>query len=60
MGATVFPQPIGLAATYDTQLLQAIGEAISDESRGISNAGGAAGDAPAFLDCWAPNINIFR
>ena len=59
-GATVFPQPIGLAATFDEQLLLDVGTAISDESRGLSNAGGAAGSTPAFLDCWAPNINIFR
>lgn len=31
--ATVFPQPIGLGATFDTELLKEIGDAISDEAR---------------------------
>ena len=59
-GATVFPQPIGLAATFDTDLMAGIGQAIGDESRGLSNSGATTSGVPAFLDCWAPNINIFR
>ena len=60
-GATVFPQPLGLAASYDTELLLEIGRAISDETRGISNANGQTSEGyPSFLDCWSPNINIYR
>ena len=61
-GATVFPQPIGLAATMDTNLLGAIGTAISDESRALSNAAVYQnnGAVPGYLNCWAPNMNIFR
>eukprot|EP00943_MAST-04B_sp_MAST-4B-sp1_P003116 g3116.t1 len=60
-GATVFPQPLGLAASYDKDLLLEIGRAISDESRGISNANGQTKEGyPSFLDCWSPNINIYR
>ena len=60
-GATVFPQPLGLAASYDTQLLLEIGRAISDESRAISNENGQTAEGyPSFLDCWSPNINIYR
>jgi beta-glucosidase-like glycosyl hydrolase len=54
-GATVFPQPLGWGATFDESLIKEIGVAISDESRAISN-NGAAG----FLNCWSPNMNIYR
>ena len=60
-GATVFPQPLGLAATFDTALMQAVGNAISDEARAISNVGGSKNNGlPAFLNCFSPNINLFR
>ena len=61
-GATVFPQPLGLAATMDTDLLGAVGTAISDESRALSNAAVFQnnGAVPGYLNCWAPNMNIFR
>jgi beta-glucosidase len=60
-GATVFPQPLGMAATFDTDLISLVGNAISDESRAISNVGGSTKPGvPGFLDCWAPNVNIFR
>ena len=51
--ATVFPQSLGLAATFDTALLHAIGDAISDEARALFNMG-----SNAYLTCWAPNMNI--
>ena len=35
--ATVFPQAIGMAATFDPDLLEKIGDAISDEARAINN-----------------------
>ena len=55
-GATVFPQPIGLAASFDHELLLAIGDAVSNESRALSNYGLATGlsSLPKFLSCWAP------
>lgn len=61
-GATVFPQPLCTAASFDRALLGQIGEAIGTEARALNNAGMADGtaDAAAFLSCWAPNINIFR
>ena len=37
-GATVFPQPLGMAATFDTDLLQHVGSTISDESRASTTA----------------------
>jgi beta-D-xylosidase 4 len=54
-GATVFPQPLAWGATFNEDLIKDIGVAISDESRAISN-NGAAG----FLNCWSPNMNIYR
>ena len=59
-GATVFPQPLCTAASFDRALLGQIGEAIGTEARALNNAGMAAGtaDATAFLSCWAPNINV--
>ena len=60
-GATVFPQPLGLAAGFSAAQVHAVGEAIGIESRALSNAGAAKSDGtPAFLTCWAPNQNIFR
>lgn len=60
--ATVFPQNIGLAATFDPDLVKRIGEAISDEAwakfniaQRMQNYGKYTG-----LTFYAPNINIFR
>src|SRR5581483_6517810 len=60
--ATVFPQAIGLAATWDTQLLQAVGAAVSAQARAKSFAlpPEAQGARYAGLTIWSPNINIFR
>lgn len=55
IGATVFPQPIALAATFDKDLVHKIGIAIGDEGRALNNAGRGK-----FLSCWAPNMNIVR
>jgi beta-glucosidase len=63
---TVFPQAIGLAATWDRDLLRSVGEAISIEARASHNdamlpTSRNHKDASMFgLDFWAPNINIFR
>ena len=60
--ATVFPQTIGLAATFDTALIRRIGDAVSDEARAKYNKAVSLGDRGIYkgLTFWAPNINIFR
>ena len=59
--ATVFPQAIGLAATWDTDLEQRIGDIIATEARAKYNDIGN-GDHRQYsgLTFWSPNINIFR
>ncbi len=60
--ATVFPQAIGLAASFDTELMSRIATAISDEARAKHNASVRAGHRDRYrgLTFWTPNINIFR
>lgn len=60
--ATVFPQAVGLAATFDTELIGRIGDAVSDEARAKYNKSVRLGDRGIYkgLTFWAPNINIFR
>src|SRR5262245_23276573 len=60
--ATVFPQAIGLAATWDTKLMQQIGDVISTEARAKYNEFIRNGDHSRYkgLTFWSPNINIFR
>jgi len=60
--ATVFPQAIGLAATFDDELMHRIGVAISDEARAKFNANKKVGymDRYAGLTFWSPNVNLFR
>jgi beta-glucosidase len=60
--ATVFPQAIGLAATWDRQLLEAVGTAVSSEARAkfFALAPQEQGARYAGLTIWSPNINIFR
>lgn len=60
--ATVFPQAIGLAATFDAELLRKVGQVISDEGRAKYHAYQAEGDRDIYkgLTFWSPNINIFR
>ena len=60
--ATVFPQTIGLAATFDTELAQKEYEAISDEARAKYNEAQKVDDNGQFrgLTYWTPNINIVR
>lgn len=60
--ATIFPQAIGLAATFDPALAKRVASAISTEARAkfnvsqsIDNRGKYAG-----LTFWTPNVNIFR
>jgi len=60
--ATVFPQAIGLAATFDTALMHQVATAISDEARAKYNDFERRGMHGRYegLTFWSPNINIFR
>jgi beta-glucosidase len=60
--ATVFPQAIGLAATWDTGLMHRVATAISDEARAMHHAAAARGKRNLYqgLTFWSPNVNIFR
>src|SRR5579863_2708645 len=60
--ATVFPEPIGLAATFDSTLIHDMAVVISTEARAKHNQAVRAGrrDIMEGLDFWSPNINIFR
>ncbi len=60
--ATMFPQSIGLGATFDEDLLKAIGDAISTEGRAKYNMQSTRGDRDIYkgLTFWSPNVNIFR
>ncbi len=60
--ATVFPQAIGLAATFDDSLIFQIATAISDEARAKYNAALRLGNVGHYggLTFWSPNVNIFR
>ena len=60
--ATIFPQPIGMAATFDDSLVHEVANAISDEARAMYNASVQKDYRNRFsgLTFWTPNINIFR
>ena len=60
--ATVFPQAIGLAATFDPALMERVGGAIADEARAKYEVSSQAGNFGRYhaLTFWTPNINIFR
>src|SRR5215471_762645 len=60
--ATVFPQAIGLAATWDEDLLHQVADVTSTEARAKHNEFERAGDRGRYkgLTFWSPNINIFR
>ena len=60
--ATVFPQAIALAATFDEGLVEDVAIAISDEARANYNEAIKVGNRGQFygLTFWTPNINIFR
>ena len=60
--ATMFPQAIGMAATWDTPLLHQIGDVISTEARAKNNEALRHGNHDIYfgLTFWSPNINIFR
>lgn len=60
--ATVFPQTIGMAASFDPVLLQQVYTAVSDEARAKAEQARRTGNIKRYqgLSFWTPNINIFR
>ena len=60
--ATVFPQAIGMASSYNTELMYKVATAISDEARAKYNEFKKFGGTELYqgLTYWSPNINIFR
>jgi beta-glucosidase len=59
--ATVFPEPIGLGATFDAPLIHSMGAVISTEARAKHHEEIRQGNFIGVgLDFWAPNLNIFR
>jgi beta-glucosidase len=63
LATTNFPEPIGLAATFDAPLIHDVAGAIGEEVRGLHTLArqtGRVGHIGTGLDTWSPNINIFR
>src|SRR5262245_45288065 len=60
--ATVFPQAIGLAATWDDSLMYRMATVVSDEARAKPHEYDRIGTHQRYqgLTIWSPNINIFR
>ncbi|MBQ0027117.1 MAG: glycoside hydrolase family 3 C-terminal domain-containing protein [Lachnospiraceae bacterium] len=60
--ATVFPQAIAMAATFDTDMAQATGDVVSTEGRAKYNEYSKHEDRDIYkgLSFWSPNVNIFR
>ena len=60
--ATIFPQAIGMAATFNEELIYEVADVISTEGRAKYNAAQKKGDCDIYkgLTYWSPNINIFR
>ena len=60
--STVFPQAIGMGATWDPEMVRAMGSVISTEGRAKYNQAQREGNHRIFfgLTFWSPNINIFR
>lgn len=61
--ATVFPTPVGLAATFDAALIHRVGKAVGFEARAKHHAAMGAGNSSGTfqgLSFFAPNINILR
>lgn len=61
-GTTEFPEPVGLAATFDVPAIREMAQAIGVEGRIKHAQAVRAGHSHTFegLDFWAPNVNIFR
>ena len=60
--ATIFPQAIGMAATFDANLIHDVADVISTEGRAKFHESQRKGDHDIYkgLTFWSPNINIFR
>ncbi|MDR0989660.1 MAG: glycoside hydrolase family 3 C-terminal domain-containing protein [Prevotellaceae bacterium] len=60
--ATVFPQPIGMAASFDTTAVRRVFEAVSDEARAKHTFYASKGERQRYqgLTFWTPTINIYR
>jgi beta-glucosidase len=60
--ATMFPQAIGMAATFEADLLRAVGDVTANEGRAKFNVNAKRGDRDIYkgLTFWSPNVNIFR
>ena len=60
--ATVFPQAIGLGATFDEELVERVADVVSTEGRAKFHEFQKNGDRGIYkgLTYWAPNVNIFR
>ena len=60
--ATVFPEPIGMAASFDDELLYRVFDVVSTEQRAKYNKAAQNGSFDTFqsVSVWTPNINIFR
>jgi beta-glucosidase len=61
-GTTEFPEPVGLAATFDAPAIHRMAEVISTEGRikHVQAVRAKINDFMTGLDFWAPNLNIFR
>lgn len=59
---TVFPQAIGMAATWNTDLVRRVADAIAEEARAVHHHYARAGRRSKYtgLSAWSPNINIAR
>ena len=60
--ATSFPQAIGMAATFDDELLKTVADTVATEGRAKYNEQSRRGDRDIYkgLTFWSPNVNIFR
>ena len=60
--ATVFPQPVGMASSFDEELIEEVFTAASDEARVKNRLAAEQGPVRQYqgLTFWTPNINIFR
>ena len=60
--ATVFPQAIGLGATFDEELLKEVADVIAEETRAKYNEASKHEDRDIYkgLTLWSPNVNLFR
>lgn len=60
--ATMFPQAIGMAAAFDEDMMEEVGDVVATEARAKFNMQQEFGDTDIYkgLTFWAPNVNIFR